>query len=141
MFVLLFRLVWTITCHLWIEKEEKIFVWERFNQTFNNSMLWTNIYQLRTKWRKIKTPNTFCWTQSQYFHAEIWKISLENMEDKILGLQFEHVSAKPTRPSYNDGSGLDEPQQQPPEVFCKKRCLYKFRKIHRKTPVPESLFQ
>ena len=25
------------------------------------------------------------------------------------------------------------------DVFCKKRCSYKFRKIHRKTPVPESL--
>ena len=24
-----------------------------------------------------------------------------------------------------------------PEVFCKKRSSYKFRKIHRKTPVPE----
>ena len=26
------------------------------------------------------------------------------------------------------------------EVFCKKRCSQIFRKIHRKTPVPESLF-
>ena len=32
-------------------------------------------------------------------------------------------------------------QKQPPEVFCKKRCSQKFRKIHRKTPVPESLFK
>ena len=31
-------------------------------------------------------------------------------------------------------------QKQPPEVFCKKRCSYKFCKIHRKTPVPEYLF-
>ena len=31
-------------------------------------------------------------------------------------------------------------QKQPPEVFCKKRCSYKFRKIDRKTPVSESLF-
>ena len=31
-------------------------------------------------------------------------------------------------------------QKQPPEVFCKKRCSQKFRKIHRKTPVPETLF-
>ena len=29
---------------------------------------------------------------------------------------------------------------QPTEVFCKKRCSYKFRKIHRKTAVPETLF-
>ena len=27
-----------------------------------------------------------------------------------------------------------------PKVLCKKRCSQKFRKIHRKTPVPESLF-
>ena len=27
-----------------------------------------------------------------------------------------------------------------PEVLCKNRCFYKFRKIHRKTPVPVSLF-
>ena len=32
-------------------------------------------------------------------------------------------------------------QKQPPEVFCKKRCSKKFRKIHRKTPVAESLFK
>ena len=34
------------------------------------------------------------------------------MEDKILGFQFEPVSAKPTRPSYNDGSEQDEPETQ-----------------------------
>ena len=31
-------------------------------------------------------------------------------------------------------------QKHPPEVFCKNRCSQKFRKIQRKTPVPESLF-
>ena len=32
-------------------------------------------------------------------------------------------------------------QNNPPEVFYKKRCSWKFRKIHKKTPtVPESLF-
>ena len=31
-------------------------------------------------------------------------------------------------------------QKQPTEVFCEKRCSKKFRKNHRKTPVPESLF-
>ena len=35
---------------------------------------------------------------------------------------------------------LDLIQKQPPEVFCKKRCSQKFHKIHKKTPVPESLF-
>ena len=31
-------------------------------------------------------------------------------------------------------------QKQPPELFCKKRCSEKFRKIHEKTPVAGSLF-
>ena len=31
-------------------------------------------------------------------------------------------------------------QKQPPEVSRKKKCSYKFRKTHRKEPVPESLF-
>ena len=31
-------------------------------------------------------------------------------------------------------------QKQPPEVFYKKRCSSKFRRIHRKTPVPENFF-
>ena len=51
------------------------------------------------------------------------------MEDKILGFQFELVSAKPTHPSYNDGSDQDEPQKQPPEVFCKKCALRNFTKL------------
>ena len=33
---------------------------------------------------------------------------------------------------------LDIRQKQRPEVFCTKRCYQKFRKIHRKIPVPES---
>ena len=32
-------------------------------------------------------------------------------------------------------------QKHPPEVFCKKRCSYTFHKTHRKTLVPEILFQ
>ena len=31
-------------------------------------------------------------------------------------------------------------QKQPPEELYKKGCSLKFRKIHRKTPEPESLF-
>ena len=31
-------------------------------------------------------------------------------------------------------------QKQPTEVFYKKNCFYKFRNIHRKTTVFESLF-
>ena len=29
----------------------------------------------------------------------------------------------------------------PPEVFFRKRCSSKFRKIHRKSPVPKTLAQ
>ena len=36
---------------------------------------------------------------------------------------------------------VEENQKHPPEVFYNKRCSYKFRKYHRKTSVPESLFQ
>ena len=32
--------------------------------------------------------------------------------------------------------GNESLKKQPPKVFCKKRCSYKFRKIYRKTPVP-----
>ena len=31
-------------------------------------------------------------------------------------------------------------KKQPPEVFYLKKCSLKFRKIHRKTPATESLF-
>ena len=31
-------------------------------------------------------------------------------------------------------------RKKPPEVFCKRRCSETFCKIHRKTPVLESLF-
>ena len=51
------------------------------------------------------------------------------MEDKILGFQFILVSAKPTHPSYNDGSDQDEPQKQLSEVFCRKSALRNFAKL------------
>ena len=31
-------------------------------------------------------------------------------------------------------------QKQPPDMFLNKRCSWKYRKIHRKIPVPECLF-
>ena len=52
------------------------------------------------------------------------------MEDKILDFQFELVSTKSTHSSYNDGSVGDEPQKQPPEVFCKKGALRNFAKLY-----------
>ena len=51
------------------------------------------------------------------------------MEGKILCFQFEHASAKPIHPTYNDGSDHDEPQKQPPEVFCKKGALRSLVKL------------
>ena len=51
------------------------------------------------------------------------------MEDKIFDFQFVLVSAKPTHPSYNDGSDQDEPQKQPSEVFCRKSALRNFAKL------------
>ena len=38
----------------------------------------------------------------------------------------------PPNPPYLT-SKKDNFQKQPPEVFCKKRCSQKFRKIHKKT--------
>ena len=35
---------------------------------------------------------------------------------------------------------MREAELQKPEMFCKKRCSEKYRKVHTKTPVPESLF-
>ena len=32
-------------------------------------------------------------------------------------------------------------EKQPKEVLFKKRCSWKFRKIHRKTPVPATLLK
>ena len=40
----------------------------------------------------------------------------------------------------NFAKGTTFNQKPPPEVFFNKRCSKKFCKIHRKTPVPESLF-
>ena len=54
---------------------------------------------------------------------------LEYMEHKILSFQFEPVSVKLTHPSYNNGSDQDEPQKQPPKVFCKKDGFRNFAKF------------
>ena len=41
--------------------------------------------------------------------------------------------------SYNPNRiNVSTQQKQPPDVFYKNRCSWKFRKIHRKTPVKES---
>ena len=47
------------------------------------------------------------------------------------------------RGQLNDGleQFLISIQKRPPEVFFMKRYSQKFRKIHMKTPVPQSLFK
>ena len=42
---------------------------------------------------------------------------------------------------YRKLSSLKQKKQQPPEVFCKKRCSQTFRKFHRHAPASEPLFQ
>ena len=64
----------------------------------------------------------FCWTPIQYFRAEVRKVSLENMEDKILGFQFAPVSTKRTRPSYQDGSDQDEPETHQNRLSSQEWC-------------------
>ena len=44
------------------------------------------------------------------------------MEDKILGFQVEPVSAKPTCPSYNDGSNQDELETQHNRLGSQECC-------------------
>ena len=44
------------------------------------------------------------------------------MEDKTLGFQFEPVSAKRTRPSYNDGSDQDEPETHHNRLSSQEWC-------------------
>ena len=42
--------------------------------------------------------------------------------------------------NYSDRSTNTKFQKQPSEVYCKKSCSEKFPKMHRKIPVPGSLF-
>ena len=72
----LFQLAWASICHLRIEKEKK---YTHFGNVLTKL---ASIYQLRTRQEKIKALKTFCWTQKKYFHD---KVSLKNMEDKMLG--------------------------------------------------------
>lgn len=47
--------------------------------------------------------------QSKYFHAEIWKVSLENFTTwKVKSSTFSLNLFAPIRPSYNDESNQDE---------------------------------
>ena len=122
-------------------KRKKIYpFWEPFKQTLNKYIPAEN------KIRKNKSSEDFL--LDTYFHAEVWKVSLENMEDKILRFQFEPVSTKQTRPSYNDWSNQDEPEthlnrSSSQECYnCQKsNKMPKIHYIHWKTPVLEWLFK
>ena len=48
--------------------------------------------------------------------------------------------SKPIQDILEDSLASFIKQKQPQEVFYKKSVLKKFRKIYRKTPVPESIF-
>ena len=50
---------------------------------------------------------------------------------------FYEISKNNVSNEHLQGTASLEFQKQPPEVFCKKRCSSKSRKIHKKTPVQE----
>ena len=81
----------------------------------------------RTAWNKRKDKTMTLDTQVNL--AESDKVSFYNQKEWLE--EYEH------------GKGMfysEYSLKQPPEVFCEKSCSYKFHKIHRKTPVSQSLF-
>ena len=81
MLVLFCALVWTVICHLRIGKEKKYSFLERFDQTLNNFIHWTSIYQSENEIRKIRTLKTFYEHKASIFTPKfgkflwrIWKI-------------------------------------------------------------------
>ena len=54
----------------------------------------------QNKIKKNKNSEDFLLNTKQVFSGRNLKTSTENVEDKIIGFQFEPVSAKPTHPSY-----------------------------------------
>ena len=68
------------------------------------------------------------------------------ISDCLVSLTYGYFSwlkyfAKATKAIFLDKLWHIGLQKQPPELFYEKRCSWKFSRIHRKTPVPESLFQ
>ena len=77
----------------------------------------------------------------------VFENTCEIFKRKVALFKFSHYCKCSMRKVFKENSSqknlqykIPKKQKQPPEVFCKKRCSYKFYKIHRKTPVPESLF-
>ena len=69
-----------------------------------------------------KALKTFCQTQIKYFHTEVWKVSLECMEYKILSFQFEPVFAKRSCPGFSDGSDHDDLENQSDRLSSEKQA-------------------
>ena len=86
---------------------------------------------------KYPFPNAlnkrYFWTPSYNYWGFGGNVRMQQCRKKVFHKCFSSIL-------YKSKKQLFEGQKQPPEVFYKKRCSLKFRKIHRKTPVPESLF-
>ena len=86
-------------------------------------------------WRTLKACNIAKRTCLNYVWTAIFPWSYCSLKLQILRL-FRARNSKTVKCRFTL-----KRQKQPPEVFCKKRCSEKFRKIHRKTHVPEPLFK
>ena len=86
-------------------------------------------------WRSLKACNIAKKTCLNYVWTVIFPWSFCSLKLQILRL-FRARSSKTVKCRFTLKC-----QKQLPEVFCKKRCSEKFRKIHRKTHVPEPLFK
>ena len=77
---------------------------------------WTIRWSMLTKrkWRKEKTANLVSGRKAELYNCRLWK---RLTTDLIWYYRSSYL-----------------------EVFCRKGTLKKFREIHRKTPVPEPLF-
>ena len=77
-----------------------------FNSTLSKYISSEN--KIRKKYRLFAKHETSIFT----LYFQVWKVCLENIEDKVLGLQIEPVSAKRTHQSYHYGSDQDEAETQ-----------------------------
>ena len=85
-------------------------------------------------WRSLKACNKAKRTCSNYVCMAIFPWSYCSLKLQIFRL-FRARSSITAECRFT----LKRPKP-PPEVFCKKKCFYKFRKIHRRTPAPEGFF-
>ena len=85
-----------------------------------------NFEQVYISWEqnKKKIQRLFAEHETSIFmpYFQVWKVCLENIEDKVLGLQIGLVSAKWTRPSYHNGSDQDEAETQHDRLISQEWC-------------------